>query len=206
MNVRRASRLSAGFTILELMLAIVLLSILMYKAHGAMSAVQTTADETSAEVLLEQQAQRLLKQVGYAIMGSNRQTLIPESEAPLSANDLKYRVNLGIQDGEVVWSDPEKVAMEERALQVYWSQNPEEEHERRVVWSNLVSPFLEGEIPNGMDDNGNGLIDEQGLSFVVEGDSVTIRLTLERLTRDGERVTKMVQTVVTCRNLGEEAE
>ena len=87
---------------------------------------------------------------------------------------------------------------------MFWSRNPETNEEVRVVWTSLVSPYLEGEIPNGMDDNGNGLIDEKGLSFVVDRNAVTIRLTLDQLV-DGRMVTKTVQTTVTCRNQVEPA-
>ena len=55
-----------------------------------------------------------------------------------------------------------------------------------MVWSSLVRPLLEGEIQNGKDDNGNGLIDEQGLTFVIDGRAIRMRLTIGR---DGESVT-----------------
>jgi hypothetical protein len=91
--------------------------------------------------------------------------------------------------------------MEEQERQVVWSENPDTEREQRVVWSSLVSPYLAGEIPDGMDNNGNGLIDEKGLSFVMDNNSVTVRMSLERINERGEAVTKTVQTTVTCRNL-----
>ena len=193
----------AGFTLLELMLALVLLSILFAKAYGAMTAAANATSTATREVVLEDQARRVLRQIGYSVMGSNRETLIPDAQAPLSTEDLKFQVNLGIQDGVVVWSDSEQVAMQEAKHQVYWSQNPDAENERRVVWTSLVAPYLEGELPNGMDDNGNGLIDEKGLSFVVDRNAITIRLTLERVLDGGEVVVKTVETTVTCRNLPE---
>jgi len=188
--------------LLETIMALVLLAIVVMKAHGALSAASETSSRETQETVLEDQATRVLRQIAYAIMGSNRETLIPDTEAPLTAEDLRFQVNLGIQDGQVVWSDPEKVALEAVRSQVYWSRNPDSAEERRVVWTSLVAPYLEGEIPNGMDDNGNGIIDEKGLSFVVYRDCVRIRLTLERVV-DGEVLTKKVETTVTCRNLGD---
>ena len=96
--------------------------------------------------------------------------------------------------------------MEEAKHRVYWSQNPGAENERRVIWTSLVAPYLEGELPNGIDDNGNGLIDEKGLNFVVDRNAITIRLTLERVLDGGEIVSKTVDTTVTCRNLQEPVE
>lgn len=199
----KSARNNAGFTLLELMLAVVLLAIVAVKAHGALSVAQEATGKETRELVLEDQARRVLRQIGYAVMGSDRATLAPGAEAPISTDSLRYRVNLGIQDGEVVWGDAEQVALNELEGQIVWSQNPGAEAERQVVWTSLVSPYLGGEIPNGMDDNGNGLIDERGLSFVVDRNSVTIRLTLERMLDGGESVTQTVETTVTCRNVEE---
>lgn len=194
----------SGMTLLEVLLALTLLAIVAVKAQGTLQAVGGSINEETQEVALEDKARSLLRRIGYEIMGSNRSSLIPDAEAPMSTDDLFYRVNLGIQEGEVVWSDMEEVALEEERGQVFWSENPGEADERRVIWSSLVSPYLEGEIPNGMDDNGNGLIDEKGLSFVVQKNSVTIRLTLEKFTDGGESIIQTVETTVTCRNLESE--
>ena len=189
---------------MEITLGCSLLMIVAYKAHGAMKSASSGIDAETQKAFIEEQARRVLRQVGFAIMGSNRESLIPSSAAPSSTDDLTYRVNLGIQDGEVVWSDLNKVAMDPEALRVFHATNPDDVDEQRVYWTNLVAPYLEGEIPNGMDDNNNGLIDETGLSFAINGNAVTIYLTLQRLMDDGTVITDTVDTVVTCRNLGEE--
>lgn len=191
----------AGFTLLELTMALALTAIVAVKAHGALATASEATSRQTREIVLEDQARRVLRQIGYEIMGSNRETLIPDVATPMSTQDLRFQVSLGVQDGEVVWADPEQVAMEEDRNQVFWCENPGTDDERRVVWTSLVAPFLEGEIPNGMDDNGNGLIDEKGLSFVVDGDSVTTYLTLERIGPDGETFTQTERSTVTCRNL-----
>lgn len=201
----RSRHLSArtGFTLLELLMALTLLSIVVVKARGAMSVVAESTGQQIDEIVLEDQARRVMRQIGYQVMGSNRETLIPDAEAPYSTEALCFQVNLGIQDGEVVWSDPEKVAFEDLRGQVYWSQNPGTPEEQRVVWTSLVAPFLEGEFPDGIDNNGNGLIDEKGLSFSVDRNAVTIRLTLERILSGGETIVSTETTTVTCRNLSE---
>ena len=183
------------------MLGLTLLAIVAVKAHEALSVANDSLEQETREIVLEDQARRVLRRIAFEIMGSNRESLIPASEAPMSTDDMLYQVNLGIQDGEVVWSDPEEVALEEELGKIYWSENPNTEDARRVVWTSLVAPYLEGEIPNGIDDNGNGLIDERGLSFVVDRNSITVRLTLERALEDGETLRQTVETTVTCRNL-----
>ena len=191
----------AGFTLLEIMMACIILGILGGKLVMVMGDAMQTSNEETAQVFVEDQARKLMRQIAFAVMGSDRETLAPTIAAPLDSDDIRYRINLGLQDGEVVWSDEEMIELEEDAPQVAWSRNPETVDELRVVWSNAVAPFLEGEIPNGMDDNGNGLIDEKGLSFVVDGNAVQIRMTLEAPGPDGNMVPYTIETVVTCRNL-----
>jgi len=200
---QRPSGPSSGFTALEMSLAIALLAIVAVKAFGALQRVNSATGASTSWVVVEDQARRVLQQIGYAVMGANRETLVPDSEAPLSMEDLTFQVNLGIQDGEVVWGDPEQISLDELRGAVFWSDTPGAAQQRRIVWTKLVAPFLEGELPNGMDDNGNGLIDEKGLSFVVDRNAVTIRLTLIDTDKDGNAVTQTVQTTVTCRNIGE---
>lgn len=190
-----------GFTLLELLMALALFAIMTVKIHYAMVAANQASTRSTRRIVVEDQARRVLQQIAVAVMGANRGTLIPDTVAPLSMSSMRFQVNLGIENGEVVWSDPEQVALDDATEQVFWSSNPDAANARRVVWSNLVTPFLEGELPNGMDDNGNGLIDEKGLSFEVDRNAVRIRLTLERITDDGESVMETVETTVTCRNL-----
>ena len=115
-------------------------------------------------------------------------------------SDIRYSFSLGLEDGVVVWSDPEEIRLSATGEAVEWLGNPGTPEEQRVVWSHLVSPFLEGELLNGLDDNGNGLIDEEGLSFVIDGQRVVIRLTLNRPEVNGRTAQETIERVVTCRN------
>lgn len=196
MNGARAG----GFTLLELILSLSLLGILVFKASVAISTAAKFTSEGTSALVLEDQARLTLDRIAYAIMGSDRDTLIPEPEAPLYSEQLDFRTSLGIQNGQVVWDDPERIGLGAQKNQLTWFENPETLQERRIVWSNGVRPFLEGEIPNGVDDNGNGLVDEKGLSFVIFKNMVTIRLTLGRQIAGGTWVDKTVETKVTCRN------
>jgi type II secretory pathway pseudopilin PulG len=189
-----------GWTLLEAMLAVSLLAILVYKGATVLNTAQKSTEDSTAAILVEERSQIVLERIARAIMTSSRESLAPTSEAPLSTDQLRFRMNLGIEDGAVVWSDPETIGLESLDNELYWSRTPAAGPEQRVVLTKLVRPFLEGELPNGMDDNRNGLIDEKGLSFVVDRNAVHIRLTLERVDASGKLVTSTVQTTVTCRN------
>lgn len=196
--MRRGPR--AGFTLIEALIALALAAVVVGKITMVLnSASRANADEAAA-MNLEDQACRVLDRVAFAIMGADRSVLFPDPQSPDFTTELDFQVSLGVEDGEVVWSDPEWVGLAGGGSKVVWKQNPDQPHERRVAWCNVVRPFLEGEIPNGVDDNGNGLIDEEGLSFTLNRDAVTIRLCLERPRKGQEPLSRTVETVVTIRN------
>ncbi len=186
-----------GFTLMGAVMAFTLLGALVLRAQGATPFASQSNGDVIKRTILEEEARRVLRQVGFAVMGADRSSLLPGSSG-FSSENIRYRVSLGVSDGEVVWSDPEMVAMDTDRLTVYWAQNPDQPHEEKVVWSKLVSPFLEGEIPNGVDDNDNGLVDEKGLSFVIDGNTVTIRLSLRMPSDHGDDLVQTVETTVIC--------
>jgi type II secretory pathway pseudopilin PulG len=192
---------TGGFTALEILLAVSLLAILTYKGLTVLGSSSEATRATTAEIVVEERCQAVLERIARAVMSSSRDTLAPAAEAPLSTDELTFRMHLGVEDGEVVWSDVEKIGLESLDNEAFWSRTPEAGPEQRVVLTKLVRPYLEGELPNGMDDNGNGLIDEKGLSFVVDRNAVHIRITLERVDAEGRLVTQTAGTTVTCRNL-----
>ena len=192
---------ASGLSTLELIIAMALFAIVATKAVMVMNSANEAYDNDSATMSLEDQARRTLDQIAYAIMGADRDTLFPDPSSPIFSTELQYFLNLGVDaDGKVIYDDPEKISLSTDETQVIWRKNPDAPDERRVAWCNIVRPFLEGEEFNALDDNGNGIIDEKGLSFVVRKDAVTIRLCLERLTSGGETITQAVETIVTIRN------
>jgi prepilin-type N-terminal cleavage/methylation domain-containing protein len=196
--LRRGPR--AGFTLIEALIALALAAVVVGKITMVLNSASRANTDEVAAMTLEDQARRVLDRVAFAIMGADRDVLFPDPQSPDFTTELDFQVSLGVEDGEVVWSDPEWVGLEGGGSQVVWKQNPEQPHERRVAWCNVVRPFLEGEIPNGVDDNGNGLIDEEGLSFTLNKNAVTIRLCLERPRKGKKPLSRTVETVVTIRN------
>lgn len=189
-----------GMSLMELMLAIGLVAVVGVKAAMVLTSANDAQQQDSATMVLEDQARRVLDQIAYAVMGSDRESLFPDPESPIFSTSLRYSISLGVEDGEVVWDDPEEIGLSMDESQVIWRQNPGSADELRVAWCNVVRPFLEGETPNGDDDNGNGIVDEKGLSFVVERSAVTIRLSVERPGPDQRPITETVSTMVTVRN------
>lgn len=196
MNGRRR----AGFTLIEAAIAIALLALVFVKVGMLVKMRADTAAHESTSLVVDDQARRVLEQISYAVMGASRERLIPDPQSPIYSSELRYEVSLGVQDGSVVWGDAQWIGLGAGDREVAWRERPDTPDERRVVWCKVVRPFLEGELMNGLDDNGNGLIDEKGLVFTLNGNRVTVRLTLERKSDTGEIVTRTVETMVTCRN------
>jgi hypothetical protein len=72
--------------------------------------------------------------------------------------------------------------------------------ERRVTIVNGIGELLEGEVLNALDDNGNGLIDEAGLSFSSDEGTLNIRLTVQRTGPGGEILSRTQAMDLVLRN------
>ncbi len=188
-----------GFTLVELCIAFALLAILFVKLTMILNQASNTHRRQSVAMALEDQSQHVLDRIVYAIVGSDPASLLPDPSAPFFKNRLQFQCSLGVEDGEVVWSDPEIIGLDENPSLLYWAQNEGTEAERIVVWCRTVAELFASELPNGADDNANGLTDETGLSFVLEGETITVRLTLERQTKEGP-IRHTSEAKVACRN------
>lgn len=190
---------AAGFSLVELLIALSLLSVVLVKATMVMRATGEVASRSASSLITEDKARIVLDRIALAVMSCDRESVAPLLN-PGHSTEINYQVSLGVEAGEVVWNEPERITLAGATNnQVLWLQSPDLPGERSVVWSNRVLPLLEGELQNGVDDNGNGLIDEQGLTFFVEGNQVTIRLCLG-LDLEGGTITRSVETTVTIRN------
>lgn len=190
----------AGFTIIEIAIAVTI-TVLLFVNISMVVRSGSEAYETGAfNARIEAQARQTLDRIELSVIGSSRDSITPVVVAPASAGQIEYEVSLGVQDGEVVWGDPERIEMRPGTGQILWRRNPGGVDEQSVVWSNWVPDLLEGELANGADDNANDLFDERGLSFDMVGDQIVIRLTITMSDRDGRTRTRTLERKVTCRN------
>ena len=196
----KKSASKAGFTVVEAMISIALIALVLTKLTIVVNEAQRAHRTESTSMALEDQASNLIDKIAYAVVGSSLETLTPQLVAPFPMSALSYQVSLGVENGKVVWGEPEVVGLNADGDQIYWGQNVGQANERLVVWCNTVSRMLEDEFENGFDDNDNGLADELGLAFVMDGKSITIRLSLESTGKDGDTVQVTRETTVTCRN------
>ena len=202
MKFRRHNRRTrSGFTLVELLVAAALGGVMLYNIQLLMTDVREDLDDTTLQSEVNTQAQRALDRIALALMGALADDVHIKKAAPESSDVIFYNSIVGFENGNPVVSDPQSIKLTEQATPaVSWFSNPGTGKETRVVWAKNLREFCAGETPNGIDDNGNGLIDEKGLAFEFDGAMVTITLTIERLSREGTLVTKTLHTRVTCRN------
>lgn len=187
-------------TVIELCVSLTLLALVSVKGVMILRMTNESQVSETADMDLEDSARRLLDRIAYAIMGSTRDRLFPDPESPIFSDSVEYVVSLGVEDGEVVWSDPDRISLDDAGNRVSCREDLDTPNERETTWTNVARPFLEGELPNGIDDNGNGLVDERGLTFTLDGNSVHIEISMERPGADGKPITKSVRRSVTIRN------
>lgn len=198
----RVARRKAGFTLLELMIALTIMALVAVNVTMVTRTGSQAARSGAFWQTLNDEADQTLDRISLALMSSDAENLYPVAVAPLYTNEVTYNVSLGVEDGEVIESPPEAITWEqiEDRGRVQWCENPGLPSERSVTWSNWVPMFFAEETFNGTDDNGNVLVDESGLAFDMQGELVNIHLTIERQGPDGEWTPTTRRIQVTCRN------
>lgn len=198
-TLRPSSR--GGFTLWEIIIASGILGIVIVNVSLLLRATSENHNDNQVVQSLDLHARQTLDRIVIALQSAAKNSVIPAAEAPLYSSAVDYDVSLGVEDGAVVWGEPERIGLQMDTGEVLWFRSMSTEDERRVVWGRHVSPVMAGESPsNGLDDNANGIIDELGLSFTVDGDAVRVRMTLERENTNGAEVVREFEQVVSFRN------
>lgn len=189
----------AGFTILELMIA---LSVVLLVTGGVSQVMQTASGsfkESARSADLQARSSRVLSRLvrELSVTGDGETSLTAQLPAGEAVTELEYQPSLGRDGGVELWGERRRIELvlgageqanglddngnglvDERDL--FLIERSGELDEVSVLLSRGIAELAEGELPNGQDDNGNGLIDEPGFSIVRDGETLTLRLTVER--------------------------
>lgn len=210
-------RRGAGFTLLELVIGVAVMGSTLLAVGLAFQRASGSYEDGQVDRALQSQAHRVLDRIASQFLDAGVGQFAAPPLAPLGASDVTFRRASGFDGVNVQWGDFQtiRLELEDGELddgadnngnglvdeRVAWEiTNEGLPNEERRVLTRWVRELAVGELPNGVDDNGNVLQDEQGLSFELQGDVLTIRLTLERLARGGRVVTYAVETSVRLRN------
>ncbi len=216
--MRSPNRNLRGSTLLEMLLVVVLLS----SAVGSLFTLGDTGTRlfetgvTRAE--LEGRARRALDQLARELASARATSIAALPATPLWQEGIDFDQVGAIRagDGRITWStcraefrrEPAELddgvdndadgTVDEGLLVLVLDQGGPDE--REVVLAHDVREYLEGEIGNGADDNGNGLIDERGVAFERLDSDLCLHLTLETLDPAGRAVIRTLETTVWSRN------
>ena len=189
------------FSLVELMIAIAIMSVILTGTYGVLASTQNTYAIGSAISSLNSQVGRTMNRITEELRDAGVATLFPLPAAPFGSSEITFQRNVGYQEGAIVWGDVIKIGLLDSDSNVLalWTDlgGANEQMSRLTSW---VRDYAEGETANGADDNGNGLVDEKGFSFELNGNILTIRLTLERADEDGRVYTSSVDTSIRIRN------
>ncbi len=209
-------RKRGGFTLLELAVSMAILGVvvggLVMAVRGSNSAFQYENSRGS----LAQNSHRIVSRMASYLASSGTGTFAPAPVGPLGSQTLDFRRCTGSAGGVPVFGPLERFTMQLDASEaadgidndgdglvdendLVWIENPGDADARTSIWATGLSPFLAGETDNDADDNGNGLVDEAGLSFVLEGELLTLRMTMQASIQ-GQLTQRTVETSIRIQN------
>lgn len=210
-----------GSTIVELLMALLIL-IGLFGAIGLAVNTGTNAYEQGvADASVENQARRMVERIAAEFMDADAAPgmIILAPGLPFGASSINYRRPTGWAAGALTWGPERQIRTVLAAgevddgvdnnrnglvdeLQLQLRPDVVGAPGQTVGWGSYVREYLEGEVPNVADDNGNGIDDEGGLCMTFDATTniLTIRLTLERFSPNGGLTTRTVQTSVQVRN------
>ncbi len=203
----------SGFTLIEVAMAAAVLSVALVASVDLVSSTNDALGTGLTAGRLEARASELLDRIETQLLQAGAETLTPA--VPDGESSLSYRQAFDYQNEQVQWGTPLRIECRADEAEdgldndsdglvdeanIFLMRNPGLPSAQETLWSRGVRRFLEGEFPNGADDNGNGLVDERGLCFAVEGQALVIRLSLEGRDTKGRVIVRTATTAVRLRN------
>jgi prepilin-type N-terminal cleavage/methylation domain-containing protein len=192
---------STGFSLIEVMIGLSLVTVLLVNTTVLLNSTSRASDTSREQLELDHLAAQVLDRMALALMEADREASLPQNVAPQHSSVINYQSSTGLAHGEIVYSDPSQIAFQLVDSEILWTRNAGSPSAQSVVWGRFVRDFMLQETGGNLaDDNGNGLVDEFGLSFNIDAGSVLIRITLERELEDSTTITSEAWTRATFRN------
>jgi prepilin-type N-terminal cleavage/methylation domain-containing protein len=211
-----------GFTLLELTIAVVLLSLVFSGAFLLHSSTAGAFRSATDEVELTERVSRCAASLSRTLRGAARATLwSPGGSAPGDVTNSVYFTRAIGYDPvleEIIWDLEERFALVPEPgepadgvdndddglvdeLRLVWTRDEGGPEEVNVVVCAGVLPSGAGEIAGNMlDDDGDGVVDEPGFAVIWGERSVDLQLTVAGRTSTGDLAVRSVTQTVTFRN------
>ncbi|MHC4860509.1 MAG: prepilin-type N-terminal cleavage/methylation domain-containing protein [Planctomycetota bacterium] len=207
----------SGFTLLEIVIVSAALAVIVLGVYAILGTGLDTYGAGMRMSELEKRANLVASRIAEELSDSSPDVMFPTTGPPAFATVVNFQTNTGYTDGAIVWGPPVRIEFQyapddpndgvdnnRNGLidegRIVRRENPGQPNERLVVLTNWVPEYLEGEIPNSSDDNGNGLEDERGFSVSVEEGVWILHITLSRPGPSGRMHMHTVEVSVQPRN------
>jgi hypothetical protein len=187
-------------TLVEVAMSSLVIALTFGSLATALSSSRALFESGSRAMSLEQDSGRALRKVVDALRGADAASLPLVPIAPLSASRIDFQTNEGYDGSGLAWSEPRRIELDVASGRLRWLQNPGEPSEQESGMAFGIPSLLEGETLNGLDDNGNGLIDEAGFCVTREGSLLVLRLTLQREPSGGQVEVRTTAVRLNIRN------
>lgn len=122
----------SGFTLVELAFAVALLGVVTGSILMVGETTHSAYEAGATTIELESTARRALDRICDQVKASSSENTSPRPETPFSTIFVDYQRVVDFEDREAVWGDPERIVLE----------------------------YDDGEADDGVDNDGDGLIDE----------------------------------------------
>lgn len=207
----------AGFSLLELTIAIVLLTVFLGTAGLAVRQGYDAYRNTSSVADLQTRLRRAMDGTAGELVATGREVLFPDPVGDYGSETLSFRNAVGLAGTGPLWGDLNRIGFE------YEAGDPDDgvdndgdglvdegllvltrdvggPNEMRVVLCSGVAEMGAGETIDDDDENGNGVKDEMGFNVQRVDDVLVLRLTLEARDAGGREQLRSVQTSIRLRN------
>jgi prepilin-type N-terminal cleavage/methylation domain-containing protein len=197
----RSARTTRGFSLVELVVSVALMGLVTGGMLMVFESTNRAFQSAQASIELSRAAHRTVDRLAELVSFSRRSSMTPAApgaQAPFSTRQITFQTVDGFAGGAAAWSNTQRLEFQSSPFDpddgidndrngvvddglVVWTTELGLAEERSVVLARNVRELQARETQNGTDDNGNGLIDESGLSFDFQGERLVIRITLERV-------------------------
>jgi hypothetical protein len=130
----------SGFGLIDLMIAVLVLGLLF----GSIAAVGRTSTQVyrtgTVSVDVDARLRRTMDRIVRELISSGLHVLVPDPQPPIGSETLDYLQSAGVASGAILWGEPRRIAFE----------------------------YELGEVDDGIDNNGNGSIDEGAVVLTID--------------------------------------
>lgn len=137
---RGASRARSGFTLFEAAIVVVLMSIALGVAAIVTRSSQDALKTSTLAARMDGEGRRAMQRIKELLRGAGANAITPRVAAPFGTDRVEFRRAVRIEDGAPVWGPLESLSFQ----------------------------YVNGELDDGLDNDGNGLVDEGRVVWVPD--------------------------------------